>query len=50
MTNDEYETVIGRLVILKLFLTQHHREDVDAIIEKLETEYLERRSNNKLKE
>ena len=45
MTNDEYETVIGKLVILKLFLTQPHKGEVDAIIEKLETEYLERRQS-----
>ena len=46
MTNDEYETVIGKLVILKLFLTPCLREDVDALIEKLRTEYMERRQSN----
>lgn len=48
MTNDEYEVAIGKLVILKLFLTEPHRSAVDEVIEGLETEYLERRSNNKL--
>ena len=48
MTNDEYETVIGKLVILKLFLTESHRNAIDEVIEKLETEYLERRNNPEL--
>ena len=48
MTNDEYETVIGKLVILKLFLTAPHRDAVDEVIEGLETEYLERRGRNEL--
>lgn len=48
MTNDEYETVIGKLVILKLFLTQPHRAEVDVLIEALELEYLERRRKSEL--
>lgn len=48
MTNDEYETAIGKLVILKLFLTQPIRDEVDVLIEALETEYLERRGRNEL--
>ena len=48
MTNDEYETAIGKLVILKLFLTQPHRDEIDGVIEGLETEYLERRGKNEL--
>ena len=48
MTNDEYEVAIGKLVILKLFLTEPHRNAVDEVIEGLETEYLERRNKNEL--
>ena len=48
MTNDEYETVIGKLVILKLFLTKPHRHAVDEVIEGLKSEYLERRGRNEL--
>lgn len=48
MTNDEYETVIGKLVLAKLYLTHHYYADVDAIIQKLETEYMERRKKNEL--
>ena len=48
MTNEEYKTVIGRLVILKLFLTQPHRGEVDGLIEALESEYLERRRKSEL--
>lgn len=48
MTNDEYETAIGKLVILKLFLTAPHRDAVDEVIEGLETEYIERRNRNEL--
>ena len=46
MTNDEYETVIGKLVLVKLYLTPRHHGDVDALIEKLETEYVNRRQEN----
>lgn len=48
MTSDEYETSIGKLVILKLFLTQPHKDAIDDVIEGLETEYLERRVNKEL--
>ena len=48
MTNDEYETAIGKLVILKLFLTKQHRDAIDEVIEGLETEYLDRRNKNEL--
>lgn len=48
MTNDEYETAIGKLVILKLFLTAPHRSAVDELIEGLETEYIDRRNKNEL--
>ena len=40
MTNDEYETAIGKLVILKMYLTQPHKDAVDEVIEGLETAYL----------
>ena len=48
MTNDEYETVIGKLVLAKLYLTHHHYDDIDALIVKLEAEYMERRRNFEL--
>lgn len=48
MTNDEYETAIGKLVLLKQFLTVTHHEAADAMIEGLVDEYLERRNNNEL--
>lgn len=48
MTNDEYEVAIGKLVLLKLFLTAPHGDAVDEVIEGLEAEYMERRSNNEL--
>ena len=43
MTSEEYELTIGKLVILKLFLTERHRSAVDEVIEGLEEEYLRRR-------
>lgn len=48
MTNDEYETVIGKLVLIKLYLTHYHHDDVDVLIEKLVTEYMERRQDFEL--
>lgn len=42
MQVDEYEYVIGKLVLIKLFLTQPHRGAVDEVIEGLEEEYLKR--------
>ena len=48
MTNDEYETVIGKLVLAKLYLTHNHYADIDALIVELETEYMERRHNFEL--
>lgn len=48
MTNDEYETAIGKLMILKLFLTKPHRDTIDGVIEELEAEYLKRRGKNEL--
>lgn len=48
MTSDEYETVVGKLVLAKLHLTHHHHADVDALIEKLMVEYMERRGRNEL--
>ena len=48
MTTEEYETAIGKLVILQLFLTQPHRDAVDDVIEGLKSEYLERLNDNAL--
>ena len=48
MTTEEYETAIGKLVILKLYLTIEHRNSVDDVINGLETEYLERKNSGKL--
>ena len=48
MTNDEYETAIGKLMLLKLFLTRPHRDSVDELIEGLEQEYLTRLGNKEL--
>ena len=44
MEQDEYETAIGKLVILKLYVTKKHRDDIDVVIENLESEYLERKN------
>ena len=46
MESSEYETAIGKLVIVKLFLTKPHKDLIDEVIEGLEQEYLER-SNRK---
>lgn len=43
MTDEEFELTIGKLTILKLFLTVQYHEDVDALIERLTSDYLERR-------
>lgn len=48
MTSDEYEMAIGKLAIVKLFLTKPHRDAIDEVIEGLENEYLERRGENEL--
>ena len=48
MTNEDYETVIGKLVLTRLFLTHHHHGNIDELIEELVTEYLERRNRNEL--
>lgn len=48
MTNDEYETVIGKLTLAKIYLTHNHHNDIDALITKLETEYMERRQSYEL--
>ena len=40
MTSDEYEIVIGKLMIVKLYMTKNHRDNIDAVIEALENEYL----------
>ena len=48
MEASDYETTIGKLVIIKLLLTQPHRDAIDEVIEGLETEYLERLNNKEL--
>ena len=48
MTTEEYETAIGKLVILKLYLTARHRNTIDEVIRGLEDEYLERKNAGKL--
>lgn len=48
MRIEEYEIAIGKLVILKTFLTQSHYEMIDDAIEVLVSEYTERRVNGEL--
>ena len=48
MEESEYETAIGKLVIIKLFLTQPHRDAIDDVIEGLKIEYLERLDEKEL--
>lgn len=43
MTDEEFELTIGKLTILKLFLTVRYHRYVDALIERLTSDYLERR-------
>lgn len=35
MTSEEYDTVIGRLVRLKVWMTREHHAKVDELIESL---------------
>ena len=48
MRLEEYEIAIGKLIILKQFLTMNHYEEVDNLIEDLISEFLERRNNGEL--
>lgn len=48
MTNEEYEIAIGKLVLLKLYLTHPHKDAIDDVIEGLEDEYIRRLTNNEL--
>lgn len=48
MKNDDYEIILGKLVILKLFLTEKYRNAIDGVMEELEAEYLVRRNNKEL--
>lgn len=48
MTTEEYETTIGKLVIVKLFLTHNHHDAIDEVIEGLTTEYIDRLNSNEL--
>ena len=48
MRVEEYEIAIGKLIILKQFLTQNHYEDIDSLVESLIDEFLERRNNGEI--
>lgn len=48
MRVEEYELAIGKLVLLKQFLTHNHYENIDAMIETLIDEYLERKNRGEL--
>lgn len=48
MAHDEYETVIGKLVLLKLYLVQPFRDKVDELIEEIEQDYIERRGRKEV--
>lgn len=48
MRIEEYELVIGKLVLLKSFTTQSHYEAIDELIEVFTSEYVERRTNGEL--
>lgn len=48
MQHDEYETVIGKLVLTKLYMVGSHRATIDAVIEEIESEYIERRNRNEI--
>lgn len=48
MRVEEYEIAIGKLVILKQFLTHNHYESIDDVVEGLISEFLERRNNGEL--
>lgn len=48
MRIEEYEIAIGKLVIIKQYLTHNHYEDIDNLIESLISEFLERMNNGEL--
>ena len=48
MRVEEYEIAIGKLVILKQFLTYNHHENIDNMIEDLVAEFIERRTNGEV--
>ena len=48
MSTDDYEIVLGKLVLLKLYLLKPHRDSIDILIEELEEEYLQRKGEGKL--
>lgn len=48
MGSDEFEIVIGKLIIAKQFMTHAYYESIDAIVEDLVQDYLELRNNNEL--
>ena len=48
MRVEDYEIAIGKLIILKQFLTLDHYQAVDDLVEDLLSEFLERRNNGEL--
>ena len=48
MRVEEYEIAIGKLIILKQFLTHNHYEAIDDVVESLISEFLERRNNGEI--
>jgi len=48
MRIEEYEIVIGKLVLAKEYLTQNHYQMIDDVIETLSAEYTERRTSGEL--
>lgn len=48
MTQEEYENALGKLVLLKAFMTQPHQDKADDLIEDLTAEYIERMTRNEL--
>ena len=48
MGREEYELVIGKLVLAKQHMTQNHYKAIDDVIEQLIDEYVERNTRNEL--
>lgn len=48
MRIEEYEIVIGKLVLAKEFLTLNHYKMIDEVIETLAAEYTDRRTSGEL--
>lgn len=43
MSKEEYEIVLGKLVLIKLYLLKRDRDYIDRLIEKLEEDYILKR-------